>query len=538
LADIDFLPSSFSDLNVENVQSWQQSLADLWGASAPTLDVHRGVVSALVVRPSATLCEVARYVLNQYQTNSNFESLLNNPDEANSELLDFIASGYYITRKHGTKSSGVVRLYFQTDKSIGYGLTYRLTANGIEFQPRNAVTFYYSAYSNALKENEVRLRPTQDGTGRYYGDLIYDAMTEGSAGNLVIGAELDSSEVSIEGLDRAIALGNFVGGSDSESNQSLIQRMLYGASVKSLGSRMNMKAYLLETFPDVQDSVVIGSGDMEMTRDKHRLIPFSSGSYADWYVRTTAQLQTATILLNEGDWIQESANKYRFTLDSSRIVCPYRVTDVLDSDSGLPCRIESQYLSSDYPIKEKIKNEIVDDIEGIYSAYSHITVTFTTDTPPKQIRVNVYYSPGIDDIQTWVNQDDVRPIGQDILIKGVIPAITTFSATVYVPTLNSIDDTSLRIRVADRINRVKLGGDLAPSMIVSELHNNLPAGSYVTGSVLMASVLLPTGEDVVVRSSGEPLEISVEPYVSQRTVAWFGSVDRILLNYIPTGGIQ
>jgi len=73
--------------------------------------------------------------------------------------------------------------------------------------------------------------------------------------------------------------------------------MIYGISAKVLSSRTNMHASLLETFPDIRGSSLIGAGDEEMTRDKHTVFPGATGGYADWYVATTRQLQTATYTL-------------------------------------------------------------------------------------------------------------------------------------------------------------------------------------------------------------------------------------------------
>jgi hypothetical protein len=59
-----------------------------------------------------------------------------------------------------------------------------------------------------------------------------------------------------------------------------------------------MRATLVEKFPDIRDSSVIGAGDLEMTRDKHTVFPGSTGGYTDWYVGTTRQLAHASWVLD------------------------------------------------------------------------------------------------------------------------------------------------------------------------------------------------------------------------------------------------
>ena len=284
------IPDSFDSLSTQQVLRMEQLLGALWSAADNTVDVRTGALQALVLQPFATLLESSReaFRIGGQLSDLSYLSSASAFDERADRLLDFAARNYRITRKTGDSSSGRIRLVFSRRATISVSPSDTFTANGIQFIPIQQFT---ADSREGFIGGDVHFHSMPDESGYVFIDISVVALQNGVAGNLVRGAELLPEQGNIPHFVRAFAIETFTGGANDESNHDLIQRMIHGISAKVLSSRTNMRASLLETFPDIRDSSVIGAGDEEMTRDKHTVFPGATGGYVDWYVATSRQLQ-------------------------------------------------------------------------------------------------------------------------------------------------------------------------------------------------------------------------------------------------------
>jgi len=523
--DYAILPGSYAEVSVENVQATKQLLRDLWKSAEPELDVDHGALDALVLAPSATLLEVARETFRNARNSSSFTALLADPSGATEKVLDELAKSYRVERRKGTIASGRIRLFFQEDLYRVIGLSTTFTANGVLFHPNNVETLQLSGDIPSTLPHYQNLCEVQDGSGLYCADITVYARSTGTAANLVRGTELKLYQSALSYFVRAIALETFQGGENDEDAASLIRRMVLGVSAKVLSSRVNMRSALLEQFPDLRDSSVIGAGDLEMTRDKHTLFPGSVGGYADWYVGTTRQLaQVSCVLdtvLHQGEQ-PDGTFLHAVTIDDSQVSCLYHVTDLQDEETLDYAVILSQTRTACGPTGSLAANVplLHDDEEGAFTAYQVTEVRFTTQRPVQKIRLYGLHMPGIKAIQDWVLQSALAPIGLDVLVKGAIPTTVRFSAVLHTPSGETIDFVSLQTVVADHINHLPFDGLLAVSELTAILHRNLPRGSYVTRMALFATTWLPDGRSVLSQTSSR-LEINFPPFASNRTTLFF-----------------
>lgn len=317
----------------------------------------------------------------------------------------------------------------------------------------------------------------------------------------------------------------FTGGENGESNDSLVRRMVLGVSAKVFSSRINMRAALLERFPDLRDSSVIGAGDLEMTRDKHTVFPSSTGGFADWYVGTTRQLATASAVFDAPIVLEtqdDGSTLHLLTIDDSQISCLYHVTDIRDEETSEHVRILSQSRSTRDPSGLLSANAplIHDDVEGAFTAYQVTEIRFLASRPLTRVRVDGIHMPEIGTIQDWVLQCGQAPIGLDLLVKGAIPTTIRFSAVLHTPAGTSIDLLNVQCAVADHINHLPFGGLLAISGLTTLLHQHLPSGCYVTRPALIGTTRLPDGQ-IVLSESSDRLVIDKPPYASNRTTLFF-----------------
>lgn len=527
MSEIDFalLPESYESLSVENVQANKQLLRDLWKSAAPDLDLDHGALDALVLNPAATLLEVARETFRTARNSSSFTALLENSSDVREKMLDELATSYRVRRRKGTTASGRIRLYFQEDIYRVVGLSTTFQANGVLFNLRNLETLQLSGDMPSTLPHYQNLKETQDGSGLFYADISVYARTAGAAGNLVQGTELTLYQSSLPYFVRAVALETFGGGENDEDTDSLVRRMVLGVSAKVLSSRVNMRAALLETFPEIRDSAVIGAGDLEMTRDKHSVFPGSTGGYSDWYIGTTRQLARTSYVcetLLENGVRSDGFFLYTVHIDGSQIPCLYHVTGIQDEDSQEYGEILSQTITTTEADDRAASNapQIHEETEGVFSAYQVTEIRFALRKKTQRIRVYAVHMPGIKEIQDWVLQCGQAPIGLDILIKGAIPSVVRFSAVLHTPTGETVDEVALRSAIAGAVNHIPLGGLLAVSSLTTLLHQNLPSGSYVTRPALFATTYLPSGE-VVITQTDDRLEIDFPPFTSNRTTMFF-----------------
>ena len=325
------------------------------------------------------------------------------------------------------------------------------------------------------------------------------AQSAGAAGNLVRGTELALHESSILYFRRAVALETFSGGEDDEPDNELIRRMISGVSAKVLSSRENMRAALLEKFPDIRDSSIIGAGDIEMTRDKHTAFPGSVGGYVDWYIGPTRQLKTTSAVMASPVQLGERNGSflYSVTLGGSQIDGLYHVTGVQNEETSEFCEIVSQTrFLQDGTKLDPTAPKITTIEEAGFSDYQILEVQFTSVTPVERFRVSGFHAPGIAEIQEWVNHCDQAPVGLDILVKGAVPSVVRFSAIIHLPPgdVSAEKDTLLKNAVAAHVNRIPFGGLLAVSGLSAVLHNHLPSGCYLSRPALLATTYLPDGQ--------------------------------------------
>lgn len=527
MSEIDFalVPESYESLSVENVQANKRLLRDLWKSAEPDLDMDHGALDALVLNPAATLLEVGRETFRNARNSSSFTAILEDASGAREKMLDELAASYRVRRRKGTASQGRIRLFFQEDIYRVVGLSTTFQANGILFNLKNLETLQLSDDIPSTLPHYQNLKETRDGSGLFYADVTVYARTAGAAGNLVQGSELTLYRSALPYFVRAVALETFSGGENDEDTDSLLRRMILGVGAKVLSSRVNMRAALLEQFPEIRDSAVIGAGDLEMTRDKHSVFPGSTGGYADWYVGTTRQLARTSFVaetLLDGGVLADGTHLYAVHIDDAQISCLYHVTGVQDEETLDDCVILSQSIyTKDADDRAAGNAPLLHDYEeGAFTAYQITEIRFSSRKKLERVRVYGIHMPLIREIQDWVLQCGQAPIGLDVLVKGAIPSAVRFSAVLHSPTGEAVDEIAIRSAVADAINHLPFGGLLAVSALTTLLHRKLPSGSYVTQPALFATTWLPSGA-IVITQSDDRLEIDEPPFASNRTTLFY-----------------
>jgi hypothetical protein len=172
------------------------------------------------------------------------------------EDLDRLAANFFVTRKAGGKAIGTVRLFFNepVDEFVAQGTVF-LAANGVRFVATSDVT---------ITSSGLRLNTFGD---LFFSDIPSEAESAGANGNVTANMISDL----LVGSDKIVDVSNpspFTGGSDTETNEQLIDRLSIAITFRNLINKPGAKLILLENFTRLQDVFVVGFADKHTILDE------------------------------------------------------------------------------------------------------------------------------------------------------------------------------------------------------------------------------------------------------------------------------
>jgi len=200
------------------------------------------------------------------------------------DAVDEILSNWFIKRKTGRRSRGVVTVYL---------------SDAVDVTVRNNDVFYKTSNLGFVTDSEDDIAygtddlvPVTDATG---------AVTEYALRVPVVAADL-GAEYDIEAgtfvnftrfspyVTRVENQSKFSGGANKESTEEMLDRAPTAISIRDLNSARSIDATLKEEFTDVDDVSVFGYGDPEMIRDLIVEVAtglrIHAGGHTDAYLRS------------------------------------------------------------------------------------------------------------------------------------------------------------------------------------------------------------------------------------------------------------
>lgn len=217
----------------------------------PNLSIQSGdAVLDLLVRPMQILLEGYRRELEIIKRGQN----LSNIGLLTLEQAEDLASNFFITRKEGNVSTGLIRIYFSNPTYVSIG-------PNTEFATTSGLIYYSSGTFHITPQKMLNQR-----SGRfYYIDIPIQASASGEQYNVEAGTITIVSGVN--GAVRVSNLFGLTGGLAGENSQQLLTRAGMSLTERSLNTRRGIRAQILELFKGVKSLEVIGYGDPEMKRD-------------------------------------------------------------------------------------------------------------------------------------------------------------------------------------------------------------------------------------------------------------------------------
>ena len=522
-----------SQLNSTDVAANLAAMIQLIQEGNPTLDIRRGVFADLLVYWNAVLATQRQANIQDYLNGRSLAAITAAPGVADPDLVDDVLSNFGIVRQPGTIATGDVTVIVSQDVTaiIGQGAIW--TANGQTFQTLTAFTA--KAQAEQINTSTDRLL-TATANGNWAFTITVTATAPGSAWNLSKDTTLVPSNP-LPNLVNAYATSDIAGGTDTETNQQLLTRLQLGIAAKTLGNRINMQALLrqIPAFTAIVNTAILGYGDVEMLRDRHSILPISSGGRVDWYVRSqellakTLVVKTATLVAKIG-----AVGTWQISLNRDEAAGIYEVANIRLVNSGAASggfTLVSDTRALDLTGTAFIP-DIVTAIEGAYSRYQTIIIQFT-DTVTNVItlvlgsqqdyELEIRGVPLIASIQDTLNARSMQSVGTDLLVKAPMPCFITLNFTINTRNTDAAPDlVSITNALCTLINNVGFVGQVSASQIQDVIHSYLTSGQTVTGVDILGRLRYPDASIHYVRS-GEVLLISsdIPNMISTRTVQFF-----------------
>lgn len=517
----------------------------------PTLDVSRGVFYELLVYYHSILATRQDTLINDYRRARSLLALEQDPDLADTDLVNDVLSNFRLDRKAGTLARGTIAIILSDDITVTFGRGAIFEAQGLQY----TTTEVYTAKAEAAQVNTTTDRLiTATADGRFMFTLEVEAVAEGANYNLDKGTLIVPSSPPPTYVT-SYATIDFTSGIAAETNTEVLKRLQEGIAAKTLSNRVNMAAFLrgVEAYSRVVGMSIIGYGDAEMLRDKHSIFPVAYGGRVDWYVRsenlpTTVQLtRTATRLAEDNN----TAPVWQIALDRDAAPGFYEVRAVrpkgTSSISGtLP--ILSDTRSYDLTTTDFVP-DIISAEEAAYSRYQTAILKFRDTTQSisaysfgatLEYDVDVTYMPLIADIQTTVSSRDVRHYGADCLVKAPIPCFVQISFIIYKQANEATPDSAaIQLAVSTAINSIGFVGRIYASKIQDAVHGYLSSNSSVGSIDIFGRIRYPDGTTQYIRGP-ELIQVPADTakMVSHRTVQFFCRPEDVFVNIetaIPEG---
>jgi hypothetical protein len=528
--------TDLNELDPELVQQTLDSTIQRLQELHPELDLKRGVFHDTVAYYHSVLEAAVRTNLARYLSARSLLEIEQDPTLADDEVVDSVLSLYRIERQQGTTAKGQITVVVSDNTTVSISAGTVWIANGREFVTETPFTA--KSEPELINSSTDRLMvQLSDGNYGFLIDVV--ALEEGPESRLSKDTKVLPETLPLNYLT-SYATEDFLDGTDTQTNDELLNDLQAGLAAKALSNRVNMRAALLEIeqFARIPDMSIVGYGDAEMLRDAHSIFPMSYGGRVDWYIRGDVELQRKVLIKdatlieiqpdNCGIWqvaITKDDSPAFFELRNIRLTG----VNAADVSGGFEITLEQRGL-------DLTGSGFIPDIEtqeeGEYSRFQTSIVQFrdtVTDHSSlsvgatQQYEVEATGTPLIADVQDTVSSRDVRNHAADALVKAPIPCFVQVTFTINKKTNDEDPDLDgIRESIMDVVNRVSFTGRLDASQITDAVHAFLKNAMSITDMDLFGRIRRPDATMLYLRDP-ESLIVEDDParMVTSKTVQFF-----------------
>ena len=516
------------------------------------LDTREGtVLRDLLVNPEAAIEGVISGQIEEARKSSSLKRLKEAQDageEVDQEDVDAILSNFNIKGTSGTPAKGIVKVVV-SDGSVAYSVAEGerfSTVDGIEFEADLQVIAATSDVRGVALTPNARL---YSGAAGYFFLVPVTAVEYGSNGNIAQGTSLTPTS-QVPSFVMADAYKDFGGGSDVESLGSIIENIPSGLAIRGFVNKSASEGMLRDAFDGGNNPIVavssVGYGNPAQIRDRHNVFGVGVGGRIDLYVRNFSNFFTVTkTLTGTGSngtyqisapagtfpgacWIKSVSDPFNAEDDedvlNSLAFTAKRTADVSGTWHDFDCsESATEAFNTLWQGFDIMLENVPADMEGGWSA-------------EREFKVTAYCLPQAEEIQAYVDRDDVRSISTDVVVRCPIVCNVSVNANVRYDPKSPVDESTARARIREYINGLGFVGRLTRSEIVQIL-KNLGAASVEMPEQNMLYGALHDANGVLHELSGDALDVSTveDGYamLTQDTVVFCAEDRNIQINLTP-----
>jgi len=511
---------TLSDVDQDAFDAAETLLITLLREENPTLDARKGtVLRDLLIRQTAIVVAADNDRYDQLQARMSLNALREDPTAAEPDDVNDILSNFLVSRNPGELSTGSIQIKVS-------GVTGVTLAAGTRFSTLGGLQFALSELVSAriapdLNAGEVPLVASDDGT-YYYFIAPAQSVEAGADYNINEGTVLDPS-TTIYGFITAQAYTLFAGGVTDETITEAITRLPTAISHRAMESRRSIEAQLRDQFEDsditIQALSTQGYGDLTQLRDKHNPMGFAVGSRVDIYARTFVAPTTVTIL-KEATLV---AGSYVFTLAPADAPGFYAIRSISEPEAVISPDMDfgavpvlGSYAFTEVRSAVGVADTFHDidastPAEAYFTVYQQAVVTLTGVAPAgttHTFKVEVYVAPGLDDIQTFVDSDQIRNLEADQLVRCPLICLVGVNVMVYYDSRFPVDAAQLEQDLAAYINTRSFVPRLMRSELASILHSGGVTRIDMTDTGFELSGTINDAEGTTHVLAGDSLDIT------------------------------
>lgn len=545
--------TSLESLDTAEVDNAFNYLVTLVEEKYPDLETRRGVIGNLAMRLQSELAEVINENVRRLERSMSLLEISNDPTLADADIVDSRLSNYRVVRKDPSYASGEITIVLDRLVSVTIPAGATFTANGLSYAANAA---YTARTSEATVLTDTDRLIEQIATDRYAFTINVTAVESGPAGQAVKDDKF-VPDIPPIGFVQSYAVQDFTAAVGLETNQQLLDRLEDGAATRAVSNRVTTASMLRHAYesghplakPGFADIVAIssiGCSNPEMQRDQHSLLPISSGSRMDMYLRVTPRLsrKSLTIAASLVDTVA-AGGVFQFSLGRDKAPGFYTVESIrrVDDDPAIGGFVPDSTIRGYDITGEVYLPDIVSAQEATFSRYQTATFRFTdtlTDVSAMALgeaanyEVTVTYQPLIAEIQDYMGDYSVTPPVSDVLVKAAIPCVLSVSFKLYRKrTTASIDTSAIQAAVASAVNNTGFIGTLYAADLVQKITELLPDRVSIGEIDLFGRIFCPDGKIRYVRDS-EAIAIPDVPeaYLSGRTAVFFLDPENVAITSV------
>ena len=528
------LLTNITDLTEEEVTRQADLITQVLQDTYGTADFSKGTaLYDLVIRPAATYHALDIKNADRIRQSSSLLAISQDPTLADDDTVDQVLSNYNVTRKAGNLSSGSVTIVTSDNSTTPVPENSLFTVGTLSYR---TTTSYIGVSDVSLISRPTDRLMKDIGDGLFEFLIEVQAEEEGEAYQLAQSTTL-AMQNPPPNFVRSYSTADFAPGSQTETNEQLIERLKLGAAGKTISSRLNTESLIREEYPDVLNVSIIGYQEADMRRDRHNIENKSHGGKSDVYVQPADRpriiQKTLTATLRDpatARWqlyIDRDVLPGFYTIE--RVIAPEQSSTV-DGTLEIVSRVES--INSNVGTLEFVP-ELEDISEASFSRFQELTIEFldpyndasalaVNDT--KDFQVDFLSFEGIEDMQATLSAYSNRAHRYDDLARYPIPVLVATTFAVRTKPGSSVNESAIKTAVAARVNNLGFCNQLSAAVIIDEVQDIIPNNAGVVMPIdMIGRLVLPDSREKRVLRSSTLLDAGVIPdlSISDSTVMFF-----------------